>query len=539
MLRVRSLLVSLARGLLYSAASLLLLLLFLLPPRLAWPAPDSAGAAGAPAARLLQFVNEHPVELAGARAALAAARDALRAPAPPALPQPAYSLLARAGELAAEADAALALLERAPVLLGADRPRTYLVLAQNNDELRPTGGFISAVGLVRVERGELAVEWFGDSYAVDDLRLIHAPPPAPLARYMWASQWLLRDSNWYADFPTSADVAASMVARDRGWHPDGVIAVDMRLLPSLLDAMDGLELDGRPVGGANIVSQLKESWKPLPPGDMSDAWFQSDRKNFLSSLMRGLMASVKTGNVRPAALAAALYHGLRDRSLQVYLTDEPSENALRAAGWAGTVEPRVGDYLFVVDSNLGFNKVNAHVTRELAYTVSLPGARAVLDVTWNNPSPAASGGCDLLKQHKDDTYASMEQSCYWDYLRVLTPPGSQLLSADGLEDAGPVEDVSSVTAFGGYAVVPRATVQRAQLSWALPRSILSDHAYSLTVQQQAGAGPAPLTVRVELPAGVRPMWASEPFTQPAPNVVEFQLVLERDLTLSLFLEPIP
>src|SRR5205085_6348840 len=99
------------------------------------------------------------------------------------------------------------LMESAPVLLGANTPQQYLMLAQNNDELRPTGGFISAVGVVKVDRGELSVEWFRDSFAVDDLSINHSPAPAPLEKYMWAEQWLLRDSNWYADFPTSADVA--------------------------------------------------------------------------------------------------------------------------------------------------------------------------------------------------------------------------------------------------------------------------------------------------------------------------------------------
>ena len=43
---------------------------------------------------------------------------------------------------------AVTLLPDLPNLLGFNRPQTYLLLAQNNDELRATGGFITAIGLV-------------------------------------------------------------------------------------------------------------------------------------------------------------------------------------------------------------------------------------------------------------------------------------------------------------------------------------------------------------------------------------------------------
>ena len=92
----------------------------------------------------------------------------------------------------------------APALLGADGPRTYLILAQNNHELRGTGGFISAVGMIRVERGRITDLQLGDSYAVDDLSQPHPAPPAALAAQMGIDLLLLRDSNWSPDFPESA-----------------------------------------------------------------------------------------------------------------------------------------------------------------------------------------------------------------------------------------------------------------------------------------------------------------------------------------------
>ena len=64
----------------------------------------------------------------------------------------------------------------APELLGASEQKSYLILAQNDDEIRATGGFISGVGLLRIDQGRITQLDFQDSYAVDDLSQPHAEP---------------------------------------------------------------------------------------------------------------------------------------------------------------------------------------------------------------------------------------------------------------------------------------------------------------------------------------------------------------------------
>ncbi|HID84147.1 MAG TPA: DUF4012 domain-containing protein [Anaerolineales bacterium] len=97
----------------------------------------------------------------------------------------------------------------APELLAASEPKSYFILAQNDDEIRATGGFISGVGLLRVDRGRILELNFQDSYAVDDLSQPHAEPPLPLRRYMWAQIWLLRDANWSPDFPSGGIIVGA------------------------------------------------------------------------------------------------------------------------------------------------------------------------------------------------------------------------------------------------------------------------------------------------------------------------------------------
>ena len=101
------------------------------------------------------------------------------------------SLLARYDEAYPLADKGLALLEVAPQLLGADQPRTYLILVQNEEELRATGGFISAAGRVTLDAGQIVSLIIEDSYAVDDFTTPYPDPPAPLRDYMGIDLWAL------------------------------------------------------------------------------------------------------------------------------------------------------------------------------------------------------------------------------------------------------------------------------------------------------------------------------------------------------------
>ena len=486
---------------------------------------------------LSNFARENSGQIETARAALERLRQKRAQIDERALSPQTHALLRNADRALSEWDAALRLLRHTPQLFGDDAPRHYLVLAQNNDELRATGGFISAVGVLRVERGEISVEWFGDSFAADDLALIHSPPPAPLQKYMWASQWLLRDSNWYADFPTSARVAQGMYAYDHKLKTDGVIAVDTRFLPRLVAAMN-VELDGQPLSQNNVIDLLKASWQPMPPGDMSAAWFANDRKNFMAELVNGMLAQFRTGEVKPNALAQALWRGLSEKSVQIYLNDADAQQAISDANWDGAVDAGAQDYLFVVDSNVGFNKVNARVTREISYQVNLNDNTASVEIVYKNPSRAAEGECDLLKQHKDDTYASMEQSCYWNYVRVLAPRDSQFISARGLSDAGVTDDMEAVRAFGGYAIIPRNTTHPVQFQYTLPKQVIQDNTYILKVQPQAGASASRVTVRVELPNGYVVRGATHSFMWRAENVIEFQEMLYQDTTIKIYFYPV-
>jgi hypothetical protein len=121
-----------------------------------------------------------------------------------------------------------------PNLLGFEGKKKYLLLFQNNMELRPGGGFIGSYGLLDVEKGDMTKFQIYDVYDADGKLTDHIEPPYPLRRYLGASHWYLRDSNFAVDFPTSAAQASNFLQLETGERVDGVIAIDTDFLRNML-----------------------------------------------------------------------------------------------------------------------------------------------------------------------------------------------------------------------------------------------------------------------------------------------------------------
>ena len=448
----------------------------------------------------------------------------------------------------------------APDLLAVDDSRTYLVLIQNEDELRATGGFISAVARVTVVPGIPVAVQFEDSYAVDDFSQSYPDPPEPLLEYMLSGLWLFRDSNWEPDFALSAQKAIELYAISRPGDIDGVIALDQQAIVALVEAIGPLSVPGipKPVSGANVIQVSREAWNP--GSNPADDWW-AHRKDVMEDVLQAAVARFTQGIVREdaMALASALFRALEERHLLIHVLDERTADVLNQAHWDGGIVPAEQDYLMVVDTNMGFNKANALVEEHLEYTVDLrdlAAPRAVLTVHHQHTSEKPLDRC-VHSPRYDETYEQMMERCYWDYVRVYAPPGTELLAASAHEVAA--ADLLSGRPSPGTVTHETAPFYRetfatllllrpgerlqTQLEWALPDHVLrheeDDVVYELVAQKQPGTDAIPLRVQVLLPEGLA--WEkSEP--QPAAigdTQVLWELDLETDRYLSVRLSPRP
>lgn len=463
----------------------------------------------------------------------------------------------------------------APRLLGAvgNGPQTYMILIQNEDELRPTGGFLTAVGLLEVENGKILNLAFESSDMVDDLSKPYPKSPWQLDDYMMAEILLFRDSNWFTNFPTTVDWAKFLYSYSRSKKVDGVITVDQHVVEELLKIVGPIDVVGvkEPISAGNVLTYMRSAKENTPPaGISSKEW---DRKQFISWLANPLINKLLAGNSQNwKSLSPILIQLLDEKHILLQFNDPEMSSLLAKRGWDGAVRAEANsDFLMVVDSNVGFNKTNALMQTEIDYTVNLanpnrPTGNLTIKLT-NNSQINPESGADCIQAGGDIRELPLDQreyimhDCYWTYLRVYSPIGSQLISSTPHEipQKWPLreqiipahtdvldEDINSTQAFGTLLVVPKGQTLQTSYNYQLPAMVVSTEPdgktfnYNLKVQKQPGTLAVPLTLHLILPPGMAITNASSELlqVQQGPGEWIYKTNLNVDVEFEISFQPV-
>lgn len=306
-----------------------------------------------------------------------------------------------------------------PAILGNKEPVTYLVLFQNNMELRPTGGFIGSFALVTFEKGRLVEMSVSDVYTADGQLKGYIEPPSPIKEYLGEASWFLRDSNWDPDFPTSATTAEWFLEKEIDKKVDGVIAIDLEMAKKLIAETGPIYLsDFEKLIDENNLYEItqEEVEKNFFPGSQK-------KSSFLTALSRELLVElVDLPSEEFFGVGKAVLNGLEEKHVQIFLHQKDAQRAFADAGWDGGVyQPSCSgncfsDWLGIIDANVGVNKVNYFLDRQASLTITLEEgmSKRRLTVLLNNRANPALG--DEMK--------------YKSYLRVLVPQESFFSSVE-------------------------------------------------------------------------------------------------------------
>jgi len=461
-------------------------------------------------------------------------------------------LLAMAGE-------SLSLATALPSALGATGtgPKTYLLLVENEDELRPTGGFITTVGNLVVHNGEIiSLDFEGvDDKVQEDWSKPYPVAPWQLQEYMNSRVLILRDANWFSDYPTSVQWAEFLYAYTHSHSVDGVIAFDQQFLVMLLDQLGELEVEGAPypLTTDNVIEYMRSAKQPPDGEPLPAGW---DRKDFIGQIAGAILTEIyHGGNKDWRGLATTLTRALGERHLLLQFDDPDLTRLLAERDWDNSLRPGEGDFLMSVDTNIGFNKTSALMDVSLAYDVDLsdlsaPEAALVLSHK-NNADPDVPCIQWGYKQSDGVDWYPIDR-CYWNYLRVYKQGGVELLEAsphaipgdwmllgkgvpaqvDTLE-----EEIPGVQGYGTLLVVPGSQTMNTGFRFALPPSVIfhvaesDEYIYRLKVQKQPGTLANSLTVRVHLPENAQVVSVS-----PDALVQDKDLLLDTDLRRDIKLE---
>ncbi|MEV8000940.1 DUF4012 domain-containing protein [Pseudarthrobacter oxydans] len=188
----------------------------------------------------------------------------------------------------------------APAMLGAEQPRHYLLLIENNAESRATGGIPGALAVLSVDKGRLTL---GPQSSASELGTFTPPvdmDPEQQNIYSARLGKFMQDANLTPDFPSAAGIAQAMWERKFGQRVDGVISIDPVALGYVLDATGPVRLtdpqivatagEALPVEltGTNVVQTLlSDVYGKIEEPELQDVYFAGVAKEIFAALSAG------------------------------------------------------------------------------------------------------------------------------------------------------------------------------------------------------------------------------------------------------------
>ncbi|MBP9694975.1 MAG: DUF4012 domain-containing protein [Candidatus Magasanikbacteria bacterium] len=401
------------------------------------------------------------------------------------------------------------------ILLGMQSPQTYLLLFQNNTEIRPGGGFIGSYAVVRFDHGKpeiLKVEGIETLDKAADKSLL-PQPPAPIKKYLGVDKWYVRDSNWSPDFAESAKQALALYRLENGTAADQintVIAITPTFVEGLLSRVGTTTIQGIPFTPQNFTEKLEYE---VEYGYADRGTSFAKRKSILDPFMRELALKVGADFFLHSDAYATLLETLsREKHLVAYSDDAEIARVLAEAGIDGKIKQTQNDFLLWVDANLAALKTDHAMERSLSYSI-YPDSK--------NNRLIAKAAMTYVHTGKFDWRTTRYRS----YVRVFVPSGSVLIGVSTQGARGATIPFSAIdqgeelgkTWFGTFISIEPGETRQLIFEYALPNKInesVQSGFYDLTLQKQIGTVNTLLTLNLQFdkkvtaaaPAEVKEKW---------------------------------
>jgi hypothetical protein len=372
----------------------------------------------------------------------------------------------------------------AQYLLGAEKEKTFLILFQNNMEIRPGGGFIGSFGILKIKSASSFDLEIHDTGYFDERIPDTILAPYPMEETLRVKYLKMRDSNFSPDFPTNAKAAENFYYLGQGQEKfDGVVAITTNVLTSFLKVTGPVTLEGYPgtYGDENAVLALEYQ---VEKAFDEQGIPREQRKSVMNTLAREIMNRVRNLSLGDKLkLFDVILDDLKKKDIQLNFKDGQMQKIVDDSGWNGKMDTDWSqDYLMTVDANLGAWKSDYSVRRQMEYFIDLSGEtpKAKLKITYNHTA-----------SQKD--YMTKD---YLSYLRVYVPEGAWLANSKDFSDPQFGNDVlaggGKRNYFGAIIKVPMNSAKTVEFDYDLPNSIADR--YGLKIQKQSGINDEPIQI---------------------------------------------
>jgi hypothetical protein len=378
-------------------------------------------------------------------------------------------------------------LEIAPNALGVNGAKSYLLLFQNDKEIRSTGGFLTAYATLKIENGKVSSTTSDDIYRLDEkllevckTKICPLTPPAQIAKYLPEvsgkprTAWSMRDSNTSPDVSTSAKEFERMYQMLGDGLPfDGIIFIDSQVVEGLIEVTGPIEVFGTPYSAKidhrcncpNVIYELEAYAEIAAKGE-------ADRKAVLGVLMQQILAKVVGASTEQLPLFVQEMIKLSNQKhVMFYMHDQKTQQALAQLNWTGAIKDYPGDYLHINDNNYAGGKSNLYVDQTVTQEISKENGaiKKKLTVEYKNPQP----------------FNIWLNGINRDYVRIYVPKGAKLLSSKGSEDPVKTSEDLGKTVFEAFVVTRPQNSRKLELVYTIHYNPSGD--YQMLIQKQPGA----------------------------------------------------
>lgn len=354
------------------------------------------------------------------------------------------------------------LAKQLPRALGDPNPRSYLILNQNDTELRPTGGFMGSIAIAKIHRGKITDFFVDDTYRID----------GQLAQSQGGEK-VIPNANFDPDFPTSAKYIANLYEQSGGGTPDGVIAINTQVMSAIMRVIGDIELPER------NLTITADNFADVVYGEVQKAEKTSNPKAILSELNPILMNKIMSLSRDDLnKLTPLLLEQVTKKNIILYTRSADLQKIISQMSWSGELKETAPkqDFLMVARANMGGVKSSYNITDTIQHQVNTNATGEITEKLILTYTHTGTG------ESPDGTNK--------DYVRVYLPKGTTVKNVIGYDVAEKIvtEPAHGKTFFGFYVTTNPGETKTITLDYQPPFALdlAKGESYSLYVQKQAG-----------------------------------------------------
>ncbi len=338
--------------------------------------------------------------------------------------------------------------DRLKEILGLSKDKRYLLVFQNNSELRASGGFLGSYALVDIRNGKITNLEVpgGGSYDTEAGLNLKVVAPEPL--WLVNPQWYFWDANWWPDWPTTAQNLMWFYEKSDGPTVDGVISVTPTVVERLLTVTGPIDLTqeyGLVIDANNfwetvqkivehqnlskinpdIVVGLPATSRPINSSLPLEQGLDINSANKPKKIIGDLMAKIleilpeKLTKDNLLKIITLFEDSLAEKQILFYFTDNNLQAEMARHNWAGEIRDSNRDYLMVVNTNIAGQKSDRKMQEKIEHSSEV------------GPDGQIINTVRIFRTHTGIKNEPLVGVRNVDWLRVYVPRGSELLAADG------------------------------------------------------------------------------------------------------------